>query len=151
MKTRNHVLREFAIIAVSITAIIATITTSCKKDNVIKINVQEENESSHLKSLGDTILPKFVNGDSLAYIYIVTNYEYPESAKNQNIEGEIIVRFTVNADSTLSNFTVLKSLFKDCDDEAVSVIQGLGKMIPASINDTPISFNICIPITLELD
>ncbi len=70
-------------------------------------------------------------GDSLYRQYIREHLIYPATAKDKGLEGEVYVRFRVNADSTLSGFSVIKSLGSGCDEEALRLLKNGPRWVPA--------------------
>lgn len=103
------------------------------------------------QSLNDTILPCFGPGDSLFNEYIISNFNYPESAIRDKVEGRILVKFTVNSDSTISNVSILHGLQDDCDEEAMNTISNIPYCIPAMVNNVPINLDVVFPIMLKLE
>ena len=75
--------------------------------------------------------PVFSDGMDAFYIFIKKNLQYPESARNHNVMGSVEVEFYVEPNGTVSDVTVVQSLFKSCDDEAVRVISMSPLWIPA--------------------
>ncbi len=70
--------------------------------------------------------------------YVSENLRYPEAAISANVEGSVKVIFTVNADSTVSDFIVLQGIGHGCDEEAIRLIKEGPKWIPKMIGDKPI-------------
>lgn len=64
-----------------------------------------------------------VNGTAAYETYLSQNLRYPDDARKKGIQGVVKLRFTVNATGKLSNFKVLQSLSKDCDEEAIRLIK----------------------------
>ena len=56
---------------------------------------------------------------------------YPEEARKRNVQGEVIVQFTVNADSTLANMHVVSGIGAGCDEEAIRLVMNGPKWAPA--------------------
>lgn len=66
--------------------------------------------------------------------YLQNNLQYPEEAQQQRIEGNVLVRFTVQASGVLTNFTIKKSLGYGCDEEAIRLIKAGPRWQPALQN-----------------
>jgi len=64
------------------------------------------------------------------YQFFKDNMIYPQKAKKKQIEGRVVIRFTVNEDGSLSNFRILKSLGYGCDEEAIRLIKASAPWIP---------------------
>lgn len=54
--------------------------------------------------------------------YILKHLKYPDGAKKQKIEGSVLLRYQVEADSTIK-IKVVNSLTEECDREAVRVLK----------------------------
>ncbi len=57
--------------------------------------------------------------------YLSENIQYPENARENNIEGRVIIRFVVNEDGHISDCAIVKSVSGDCDTEALRVIKNM--------------------------
>jgi protein TonB len=76
---------------------------------------------------------------------------YPDDAINNEIMGTVVVSFTVNTDSTISDIQVSSGPKKGgLRDEAVRVISASKKWVPATDNGTPVKSTIQRPIKFVL-
>ena len=86
-------------------------------------------ESSAAKDDAETETAKEMDGPSpvdgvLQFAkYVQDNLRYPQEARNNNIEGDVIVDFQINANGSSDNFTIIKGLGFGCDEEAVRLIK----------------------------
>jgi len=55
--------------------------------------------------------------------YILNNFVYPEQAKQNQIEGSVIVQFVVTLNGAVDEFKIIKSLGFGCDEAAKTLIQ----------------------------
>lgn len=69
--------------------------------------------------------------------YIDENLVYPTEAKEANIEGSVKLIFTVNVDSTVTDFIVLQGLGYGCDEEAIRLVKEGPKWIPLMNGNKP--------------
>jgi len=93
----------------------------------------------------------FPGGETALWAFIAQNVVYPEVAQEQGLQGRVILRFKVDVDGSVSDITVRKSLSRECDAAAVSVIKKLPRFTPAKSKDgqpVPVWFNI--PVTFRL-
>jgi TonB family protein len=78
-------------------------------------------------------MPIYPGGDAALLKYIADNTTYPQTAKFQNIQGKVIVRFCVNTNGSVSQASIRKGVSPDIDNEALSEFrpgkQG-GKVVP---------------------
>jgi TonB family protein len=95
-------------------------------------------------------MPEFPGGDEALLKYITANTIYPESSKNQKIEGKVILRFCVTATGGVNQISILKGVAPDLDAEAIRVVQTLPAFKPGrqSGRDVPVWY--MVPITFAL-
>ena len=104
--------------------------------DITKINTQGE--------------PEFPGGSDNMFKFINNNMHYPETARKNGTQGEVIIGFVVEADGTLTNFKVIKGIGDGCDEEALRIMKivprwknGIRKGEPAPINySVPIKFTL---------
>jgi TonB family protein len=116
-----------------------------------KMNVAEENnidETTPFVAVEE--MPMFPGGDSELLKYIGANTNYPESAKTNNIQGRVIIRFCVKADGSVSLISVLKGVDPDLDEEAMRVVKTLPEFKPGKQKGKPVPVWYMVPITFTL-
>lgn len=67
--------------------------------------------------------PSFYGGTSKLYDFIRENLRLPESALKANKKGKVFITFNVDIDSSITDVIISKGFWKDCDQEALRVIQ----------------------------
>jgi|GEM_PF-934566 len=55
--------------------------------------------------------------------YIQKNIRYPKAAKAANIEGKVVLEFSIQTNGALSNFKIIESLGYGCDEEAIRLLK----------------------------
>lgn len=95
-------------------------------------------------------MPQFPGGPNELLRYIAENVVYPEAAKDQNIQGRVIVRFAVTAKGKVEMATVLKGVHPDLDNAALSVVNKLPEFKPGSQGGVPVPVWYMVPITFTL-
>ncbi|MFI5140024.1 MAG: energy transducer TonB [Sphingobacteriales bacterium] len=81
--------------------------------------------------------------------YIKNNLR--QSANFETVEGRVIVQFTIEKDGSLTDIRVVRGLSPGCDKEAIRLIQGFPKWIPAMQNGILVRTAYSIPITFKLN
>lgn len=71
-------------------------------------------------------------------VYLKENTKRPPKALQSNIQGRVIVSFTVNEKGELSDFSIIRSLGFGCDEEAIRIIKNGPKWFPATKEDKPV-------------
>lgn len=95
-------------------------------------------------------MPMFPGGDPALLAYIAEHTNYPEVAKENNIQGRVIVRFCVTARGTVSQISVLKGVDPELDKEAMRVVSTLPEFKPGKQGGKPVPVWYMVPITFTL-
>ena len=82
--------------------------------------------------------------------YLKNNTRYPEQAKVNKIEGRVTVQFTIEANGTLTNFTILHSIGSGCDEELIRLIKEGTKWIPTKKDNVPVQDKAKVRLKFEL-
>jgi protein TonB len=120
------------------------------KKNGTDINKVLTNDSGEQPYVVVEEMPMFPGGDDALLKYIAENTVYPESSKEQNIQGRVIIRFCVTAKGGVEQINVLQGVTPELDAEAMRVVQTLPKFKPGrqSGKDVPVWY--MVPITFAL-
>jgi periplasmic protein TonB len=95
-------------------------------------------------------MPMFPGGDVELLKYINSNTNYPEVAKENNIQGRVIVRFCVTSKGGVSQVSILKGVDPELDKEAIRVINTLPPFKPGKQGGKPVPVWYMVPITFTL-
>jgi periplasmic protein TonB len=93
------------------------------------------------------VLPTF-NGDYGKFLG--KNLRYPPIARENNIQGRVIVNFVVEKDGSLTDIKVVRGIGGGCDEEAIRVIKSSPKWNPGVQNGRNVRVNYTIPIFFQL-
>jgi TonB family protein len=95
-------------------------------------------------------MPMFPGGDAALLDYISQNVKYPESAKNNNITGKVILRFCITETGAINRATVLKGVDPSLDAEALRVVSSLPPFKPGMQGGKPVPVWYMVPVTFSL-
>lgn len=95
-------------------------------------------------------MPSFPGGDKELMKFINSNIVYPETAKTNNIQGRVILRFAVLATGKIGMISVLKSVDPSLDNEAMRVIGALPDWTPGRQGGKPVNVWYSVPVTFQL-
>ncbi len=95
-------------------------------------------------------MPEFQGGEKAMYQYLVSNFNYPENALENNIEGKVVVRFIVDKDGYVTDAKVVKSVNEDLDKEALRIVSKMPQWIPGENNDKKVNTYFVLPILFKL-
>ncbi|RRD78493.1 energy transducer TonB [Alloprevotella sp. OH1205_COT-284] len=91
-------------------------------------------------------MPSFPGGDAALLKYIASNIRYPSIAQEQDIQGQVLLRFVVLEDGRVGQVVVQKSLESHCDAEAIRVVKTLPRFIPGKQQGKPVRVWYTLPI-----
>ena len=95
-------------------------------------------------------MPEFPGGNETMYKFIQKNVMYPDSARNHDISGRVVVTFVVNEDGSLTDIKVKRSVSWDIDKEALRVVKLLPKFIPGKQQGKAVKVLFDLPISFKL-
>ena len=95
-------------------------------------------------------MPMYPGGDVELLKYIAEHTQYPEVAKENNIQGKVIVRFCVTAKGGVSQVSVMKSVDPELDKEAIRVVNTLPAFKPGKQGGKAVPVWYMVPITFTL-
>lgn len=115
----------------------------------VKEEVQEE-EAEPEPFVVVEEMPMFPGGDPALLAYIAEHTQYPEVAKENNIQGRVIVRFCVTSKGGVNQVSVLKGVDPELDAEAIRVVESLPPFKPGKQGGKPVPVWYMVPITFTL-
>lgn len=95
--------------------------------------------------------PKFQGGDQNDFTkWVFSNIVYPEIAKENGVQGRVILQFTVDKDGSVKNVKVLRGVDSSLDKEAVRVVSSSPKWEPGRQRDKPAKVTFVFPVIFQL-
>jgi periplasmic protein TonB len=95
-------------------------------------------------------MPMFPGGEAALLAYIGEHTQYPEVAKENNIQGKVIVRFCVTSKGGVDKVEILKSVDPELDKEAIRVVKTLPSFKPGKQGGKPVPVWYMVPINFTL-
>lgn len=95
-------------------------------------------------------MPEFPGGEAMLFRFLANNVKYPIIMANQDIQGKVIVQFTVEKDGSLSDIKILRKLHPAGDKEAIRIISIMPKWKPGIKEDEPAATTYTLPINFIL-
>ena len=92
----------------------------------------------------------FPGGQSALMKWLSSNLRYPELAQQNNVQGKVIVKFTVEKDGSITNPTVVRGVDKDLDREAIRVVKKMPRWTPGKNNGAAVRSYFTLPVTFKL-
>ena len=116
------------------------------RDN--KVVVQQEVKEQIFEHVEQ--MPEYPGGTAELMKYLGEKIRYPQLAQEQGIQGQVILRFVVGKDGSVSDVKVVRSLDPSCDKEAVRVVQSMPKWVPGKQNGNPVLVYFTLPVRFKL-
>ena len=114
----------------------------------VKEEVKEEEEPEVFVVVEE--MPVFPGGIGELMRYISDHLNYPELAKENNIQGKIIVRFCVTPTGGISKVSLLRGVDPELDAEAIRVVKSLPQFKPGKQLGRPVPVWFTVPIIFQL-
>lgn len=98
--------------------------------------------------------PSFTGGETAMNKFLEDNLQYPQSAKDDGLEGTVFVDFIVGENGEVREATATSYTFDDVDPafqaEALRVVNAMPRWIPGRQHGKPVDVKYSIPITFML-
>ena len=114
------------------------------------------NGSTAAQSTGTDILPiaevspEPLGGAAAWSRFLQKNLRYPVIARENGVQGKVIVSFVVEKDGHLSDIKVIRGIGSGCDEEAVRVLKLAPAWKPGMQNGQPVRVQYTIPMNFQL-
>lgn len=97
--------------------------------------------------------PEFPGGYAAMMAFIQKNFNYPQVAIENNIQGKCYVKFVVKGDGTVSSVQVERGIAgcPECDKEAVRVVRMMPGWRAGKVNGKSVSTLYRLPINFALE
>ncbi len=82
--------------------------------------------------------------------FISNSLVYPNSAKDEGIEGTVYVKFQVTENGMIEAAEILRDIGGGCGDEALQVVERMPKWIPAMHEGEAVAVELRLPIRFQL-
>ena len=117
---------------------------------IVAEEIEEEEDENAEPFVVVEEMPMFPGGDPALLAYIAEHTNYPEVAKENNIQGRVIVRFCVTSKGGVNQVSVLKGVDPELDKEAIRVVESLPAFKPGKQGGKPVPVWYMVPITFTL-
>jgi protein TonB len=95
--------------------------------------------------------PKFQGGDESTFTkWVSERLVYPEIAKENGVQGRVILSFRVNSDGTVSDVKIIRGVDPSLDKEAVRVVASSPKWTPGRQRNKPVNVVYTFPVIFQL-
>jgi periplasmic protein TonB len=95
--------------------------------------------------------PEFSGGYDALANFLRSNMKYPPNARRMQIEGTVHVSFIVSKTGSISDVKILRGIMKECDEEAIRVVQRMPSWKPGMQNGHPVYVRMVMPLKFRLN
>ncbi len=95
--------------------------------------------------------PEFPDGEKALLTFLAKNLKYPAIARENGIEGNVVVRFVVSKTGEVKNAEVLRGIGGGCDAEALRVVNSMPRWNPGKNNGKAVNVTYTLPVRFKLE
>lgn len=96
------------------------------------------------------VAPEFPGGQKAFGKFLGSNIRYPESARENNIQGKVYIGFVVEKNGELSDLKIIKGIGGGCDEEALRVLKSSPNWKPGMSEGKPVRTSYTFPVTFQI-
>ena len=97
-------------------------------------------------------MPEFPDGGMAGLMeYFKKNLRYPEEAKKAGMQGRVVVQFLINKNGAISDASVLRSVDRLLDAEAVRLVRSMPRWKPGMQKGKAVTVKYTVPVLFKLD
>lgn len=95
-------------------------------------------------------MPQFPGGEESLKKFLSENIQYPQLAKENGIEGTVVVSFVVLKNGKLTDIKAIKSLGGGCDEQAIAAVKAMPRWIPGVHSGHKVDVRFNLPIVFKI-
>ncbi len=109
-----------------------------------------ENTSNEVFMIVDE-LPSFGDDHSALTRYLAKSIRYPQIARENHIEGKVVVEFIIGKNGEVNSVNVLRGIGGGCDEEVIRVIHNMPKWKAGIHHGKPVNVKLVLPVSFKLN
>ena len=95
--------------------------------------------------------PEFPGGPQAMMQFIKDNLQYPQIAKENGIQGRVILQFVVDETGKVTDPKVIRSIDPSLDTEAIRLVLSMPRWIPGMQDGKAVAVRYTIPVIFKLE
>jgi protein TonB len=127
-----------------------TISSPLSQPATSEISNPKPEDSGEVPFVSVEEMPLFPGGDEALLKFIAQNTVYPQKAKENNVQGRVVVRFCVTDKGSVNRISVIQGVDTELDAEAIRVAGTLPAFKPGKQGGKDVPVWYMIPITFAL-
>ena len=113
--------------------------------NIKPPNPNANNNSAVNNSLNKTAA-EYPGGEAALKVYFTKEIQYPAAAKKKDIQGRVIVSFTIDSSGKIKDAKIIRNIHPLIDTEALRLVKNMPDWKPAMIEGKAINSKQTIPV-----
>ncbi|MEZ4933520.1 MAG: energy transducer TonB [Saprospiraceae bacterium] len=82
--------------------------------------------------------------------FLYGNIKYPDEAREDGIEGVVVIKFFVDEDGSIWDAEVARDIGGGCGMEALRVVESMPDWNPGTIDGNPVGMHVHLPVKFSL-
>ena len=95
--------------------------------------------------------PQFPGGPSALVQYLMDNVRYPDIAKENGIQGRVLVRFVLDETGQVTDPKVVRGIDPSLDAEAIRLVKAMPRWTPGRKDGKPVAVRYLLPVAFFTD
>jgi len=95
-------------------------------------------------------MPSYPGGDDALRSDIIKELKYPEAARINHTEGNVVVSFIVNRKGEMTNTKIVRGIGNGTEEEAIRALKKLKNWTPGSVKGKPVRVQMNLPVRFKL-
>ena len=95
-------------------------------------------------------MPEFPGGQTELIKYLQKNLRYPAAARENGIEGKVVLQFVVDETGNISDIQTVRDIGGGCAEEAIRVVKSMPPWKPGKQNGNAVKVYFKLPVTFKL-
>ena len=96
-------------------------------------------------------MPAYPEGQGALLEFLAKNINYPTVAKENGVEGMVVVQYVIEKDGSISNAKVVKGIGAGCDEEALRVVNAMPNWVAGKQRGQAVAVQFNLPIRFKLE
>jgi protein TonB len=95
-------------------------------------------------------MPEFPGGQAELLKYLQKNLRYPAAARENGIEGKVVLQFVVDEGGKISEIQTVRDIGGGCAEESIRVVRSMPPWKPGKQNGNAVKVYFKLPVTFKL-
>ncbi|MEO1262407.1 MAG: TonB family protein [Bacteroidota bacterium] len=89
--------------------------------------------------------------DEMMLVYIYRRIRYPAIARENGVEGIVVIRFVVDEEGNVIYPEILRDIGAGAGEESLRIVKNMPKWIPGKVDNKPVKTSFNLPVKFKLE